>query len=126
MLVPVSSLVNEVFVEWADCYSDGTITVTLTDSHGHRSVVCIDNRRNSPTRYRLFEQVRHPNQTGAVLIELGSPEEGLLVPVLSHWCDSDYKVWNPATDAPREETQMLKQILKEAMLRLGEPLITDG
>jgi hypothetical protein len=123
MLSPISSLSREVNVEWLDGYSDGTIMAALADSQGHKTHVCIDGRRNSSTRYRLFEQARHPNQEGAILIELGSAEEGFLVPLLSRYCDSRYKPWNPGTDAPREETQMLKQLLKDTLLRLGEPII---
>jgi hypothetical protein len=44
----------------------------------------------------------------------------MLVPLLSRYCDTRYKPWNPKTDAPREETQLLKQTLKEPLLRLGE------
>jgi hypothetical protein len=123
MLSPVASLGKELFVEWADAYGDGTIMVAITDNEGRKTHVCIDGRQNSPTRYRLFEQGRHPNFKGAILVELGSAEEGILVPVLSRWCDSEYKPWNPRTDAPREETQLLKQLLKELLLRLGEPII---
>jgi hypothetical protein len=123
MFSPISSLGREVNVEWLDSYSDGTIMAALVDSKGHKTHVCIDGRRNSPTRYRLFEQARHPNQEGAILVELGSAEEGFLVSLLSRYCDSLYKPWNPGTDAPREESQMLKQLLKETLLRLGEPMI---
>jgi hypothetical protein len=123
MLSPVSSLGREVHVEWLDCHSDGTIMAALVDSQGRKTHVCVDGWQHSPTRFRLFEQARHPNQQGAVLVELGSPEEGVLVPLLSRYCDSPFKPWNPKTDAPREETQLLKQLLKEALLRLGEPMI---
>jgi hypothetical protein len=122
MLSPVSSLSRDVYVEWLDGYGDGTIMAALVDSQGRKTHVCIDGRKTSPTRYRLFEQARHPNQAGAILVELGSSEEGILVPLLSRYCDTRYKPWNPSTDAPREETQMLKQLLKEALLRLGDPI----
>src|SRR5262245_48487916 len=95
----------------------------LVDSQRHKTQVCLDGRQTSPTRYRLFEQARHPNQPGALLVELGSAEEGVLVPLLSRYCDSPYAPWNPGTDAPRDETQLLKQLLKEALLRPDEPLI---
>src|SRR5258707_339884 len=115
MLYPLSSLGHELFVEWADGWGDGTIMAAITDKEGRKTHVCIDGRKNSPTRYRLFEQGRHPNYQGAVLVELGSAEEATLVPLLSRWCDSGYKPWNPGTDAPYDETQLLKQLLKELL-----------
>ena len=120
MLTPVSCLGREVYVQWLDGYPDGTIMAALVDDHGRMTHACIDGRQRSPTRFRFFEQARHPNQPGAVLVDLGSPEEGMLVPFLSRYCDTRYKPWNPKTDAPREETQLLKQTLKELLLRLGE------
>jgi hypothetical protein len=126
MLAPVSSLSREVHVAWLDYYGDGTIMAALVDGEGRETHVCIDGRQTSPTRYRLFERARHPNQEGAVLVKLGSTEESVLVPLLSRYCDSPYKPWNPSTDAPKEETQLLKQLLKEALLRLGEPVINKA
>ena len=123
-MAPISELGKDLIVEWADYYSEGTMGIAITDRQGRKTFVCIDGRQNSPTRNRLFEQARHPSQAGAVLVELGSSEEGVLVPLLSRWCDSDYKPWNPKTDAPREETQKLKQVLKEVLLKLGEPIVT--
>ena len=43
---------------------------------------------NSLTRYRLFQQARHPNQPGAILVELGTPEEAIVIPLLSKYLDS--------------------------------------
>jgi hypothetical protein len=123
MLLPLSSLGKDLAVEWLDGYSDGTIMAAITDSQGRKTHVCIDGRKNSPTRFRLFEQARHPNQKEAVLVDLGSAVEGLVVPVLSRYCDTEFQIRNPKIDAPREETQFLKHLMKEALLRLGEPLI---
>src|SRR5260370_19496295 len=88
MLSPVTSLEKEVFVEWLDHWSDGTMMAALVDSRGRKAHICIDGREKSATRYRLFENARHPNCEGAVLVELGSVEEGILVPLLSPYFDS--------------------------------------
>ena len=61
----------------------------LEDERGRGTEVCIDGRKNSPTRYRLFEQTRHPNRQGAVLIELGAVEEGIVVHEVCQWLESD-------------------------------------
>ena len=56
---------------------------SLEDECGQRATVGLDDRKASPTRLRLFQGVRHPAKEGCVWIELGSVEEGVLVPLLS-------------------------------------------
>src|SRR4051794_39506313 len=68
MPVPVSALGKGLRVEWIDFCGDHTMHACLTDEAGQRTEVCIDGRKNSPTRFRLYEQGRHPNQPGAVLV----------------------------------------------------------
>jgi hypothetical protein len=72
-----------------DGSADRILWFELDDSEGQHAVVCIDSREASPTRYRLFEGARHPARPEAILIGLGSEEEGVVVPALSRWLDSD-------------------------------------
>jgi hypothetical protein len=96
-----------------DAYGDGTIWAALEDGQGRYTHVCIDGRRGSPTRHRLFERARHPRQQAAALIGLGAPEEGVIVPLLSRWLDSD--------EARQFLTEAGKEIIQAGLLRLGEP-----
>jgi hypothetical protein len=108
----ISSLGGNLRVAFVDAYGDGTIHAWLKDEYGRGTEVCIDGRKNSPTRYRLFEQARHPNKRGAVLIELGAVEEGIVVPLISHWLDSD--------EARKEFTPEGCEIVRDVLLRLGD------
>jgi hypothetical protein len=118
MYVPVTSLGRGLHVEWVDFYGvgasgDGTMTAVLSDNDGRTTAVCFDGRVNSPTRYRIFQQARHPGQPGAVLVELGSPEEGIVVPVISRWLDSgDPKALGL--------TELGWELARQTLLRLGE------
>jgi hypothetical protein len=96
-----------------DAYGDGTIWAWIKDGQGCCTEVCIDGRRGSPTRHRLFEHARHPRKAGAILIDLGAPEEGIIVPLLSRWLDSG---------EPQKLglTERGKEIIQEGLLRLGE------
>jgi hypothetical protein len=109
----VASLGNDVRVALMDAYGDGTVWAALKDGQGRYTQVCIDGRRGSPTRHRLFDQGRHPRQQSAVLLELGAPE-GVIVPLLSRWLDSDEARKLGLTEAGKE-------ILQAGLLRLGEP-----
>jgi hypothetical protein len=96
-----------------DACADGTLWFEIDDEQGNCAVVCIDSREQSRTRFRLFEGARHPGRPGAVLIELGSAEEGVVVPALSMWFDSD-----------EARKQFRPEALERAiqyLLRLGEP-----
>jgi hypothetical protein len=108
----ISSLGSNLRVTFVDGYLDGTIHAWLEDEHGRGTVVCMDGRKNSPTRYRLFEQARHPGHQGAVLIELGAVEEGIVVPLISRWLDSDVgrKWFTPGGF----------EIVREVLLKLGD------
>jgi hypothetical protein len=118
-LTRIASLGRDACVHLMDAYGDGTVWASIKDGQGRFTQVCIDGRRGSPTRHRLFEQARHPRKQGAVLIELGAAEEGIIVPLLSHWLDSS---------GPREFglTERGKEIIQEALLRLGEPPESSG
>src|SRR5262245_49408335 len=116
-LSSIAALANDARVSGMDAYGDGTIWAALQDGQGRCTLVCIDGRHGSPTRHRLFEQARHPRQEGAVLIDLGAPEEGVVVPLLSCWLDS-----GGARDLGL--TEFGKEFIQAALLRLGEPLAT--
>jgi hypothetical protein len=88
MQLPITALGKGLRVEWIDFYGDLTMHACISDEAGLRTAICIDGRKNSPTRYRLFQQARHPNKPQAVLLELGALEEGLVIPLLSNYLDS--------------------------------------
>jgi hypothetical protein len=116
MLSPVSILGDSPRVQLADAYGDGTVWFSLKDSEGHYAIVCIDGRQGSPTRYRLFDQARHPRQPGAVLLELGAPEEGVVVPLISRWLDS-------AEPHKLGYSEFGWELMRDTLLRLGEPSV---
>jgi hypothetical protein len=101
-------------VEWVDFYGDHTMHACISDEAGQQTVICIDGRKNSPTRYRLFLEARHPNQKGATLVELGASEEGIVIPLLSKYLDSG---------GPKalNLTEYGWELAKETLLRFGEP-----
>ncbi len=109
---PISSLEGKLRVAFVDAYRDGTVHAWLEDEHGRGTEVCIDGRKNSPTRYRLFEQARHPSKPGAVLIDLGAVEEGIVIPLMSRWVDSD--------EARKWFTPYAFELVRETLLRLGD------
>jgi hypothetical protein len=114
MFCPVSLLRHSLRVDLADAYGDGTVWFALEDSKGHYAVVCIDGREGSPTQYRMFDRARHPRKPGAVLLELGSSEEGIIIPLVSKWLDS----------APPRElglTEYGRELIRDTLLRFGEP-----
>ena len=88
MIFPLAELDAPIQLVLADIYPDGTVWFALTDPKNRRAHVCIDGREASSTRHRLFDRVRHPKKPGAVLIDLGAIEEGIVVPLVSRWLDS--------------------------------------
>jgi hypothetical protein len=116
MRLPVSALGTGLRVEWVDFYSDLTMLAFISDEAGQRTVVCIDGRRNSPTRYRLFQQARHPRQPEACLVELGSEEEGIIIPLLSKYLDSGGPKVLGLTEYGWE-------LARETLVRYGEPAV---
>src|SRR5262249_55759287 len=88
MRVPVRQLGPSAKVVLVDGYGDGTIWWVMEDSEGRRATVCLDGRTGSPTRFRLIDGTRHPRHPGGRVLDLGCPEEGVAVPLLSHWLDS--------------------------------------
>jgi hypothetical protein len=114
MLVPIATLGKRLRVRWVDFSTDGTMMACLADDEGQVTHVCFDGRAQSPTRHRLFQQARHPRQDGAVLVEPGSPEEGLVIPLISRWLDSG---------GPKalELTEYGWEMARDTLLRYGEP-----
>ncbi len=112
--IPVTALGKGLRIEWIDFYGDHTMYACISDEAGQRTEICIDGRMNSPTRYRLFQQARHPNVPGAALVELGAPEEGIVIPLLSEYLDSG---------GPKALglTEYGWELAKETLLRFGEP-----
>jgi hypothetical protein len=113
-MLPVAALGKGLRIGWVDFYGDLTMHAWLSDDAGQGTAICIDGRANSPTRYRLFQQGRHPSQASAVLVELGAPEEGIIVPLLSKYLDSG---------GPKALglTEYGWELAKETLLHLGEP-----
>jgi hypothetical protein len=117
MLIPVSALGKGMRVEWIDFYGHTLhaciLHAWISDAAGKRTAVCIDGRENSPTRNRLFQQARHPKKPGAVLVELGAPEEGVVIPLLSKYLDSG---------GPKALglTEYGWELAREILLRFGE------
>lgn len=116
MQVSVAALGQTWRVEWVDCYGDHTMPACLSDAAGLRIEVCIDGRKNSATRYRLFQQARHPRKPGAALVELGS-EEGIVIPLLSRYLDSG---------GPKALclTEYGWELARETLARYGEPAVS--
>jgi hypothetical protein len=112
MLYSIISLGADLRVSFVDAYGDGTVHARLEDGTGRNAVVCIDGRSGSPTRYRLFQGARHPSMPAAVLIELGGVEEGIVVPLISRWLDSD--------EARYQLTSHGRELAQETLLRLGD------
>ena len=98
-MATVATLSNAIHVKLFDRYGnwdDGFVLWwALEDDRGQRTYVGLDDRKDSPTRYRLFEGVRHPGKDGCVWITLGSVEESIIVPLLSRWLDSP-ETWQQA------------------------------
>ena len=115
MQLPVTSLGKELRVEWIDFYGDRVMHAAISDKSGNRTEICIDRRNESPTRFRLFQQARHPDQPGAVLVELGAVAEGIVIPLLSYFLDR----------GPRASglTEYGWEMARESLLRYGEPIL---
>jgi hypothetical protein len=113
MQLPVTILGKGLRVEWVDFYGDHTMHACISDEAGQRAEICIDGRKNSASRYRLFQQARHPNKPGAALVELGAPEEGIVIPFLSKYLDSG----GPKALGLSEYGW---ELAKETLLRFGE------
>jgi hypothetical protein len=114
-MVRALDLGRDIHVAWVDSYLDKSFWFELDDAHFQTAVACIDRRANSPTRYRLFEGARLPGRPGAILIELGTLEEGIIVSSISRYLDSD-----AARKWLRPEGI---EMMQEALLRLGEPSV---
>jgi hypothetical protein len=111
MLAPISALSDSARVVLADLYNDGTAWFSLKDAEGHYATACIDGRQGSPTRYRLFDRARHPKRAEAVLIDLGAPEEAVVIPLVSRWLDS--------AESRKQLTEVGWERLRDALIRIG-------
>jgi hypothetical protein len=114
-LVAVSALGGSLRIGWVDGSMD-VVWFEIGDAEGRYAVVCIDGREESRTRYRLFEGARHPDKPGAVLIALGSEEEGTVVPLLSSWLDDPDSKAVPVPIRPEAKERLIQWLL-----HLGEP-----
>lgn len=116
MYLPITALGKKLHVECVDFYGDHTMHACIADEAGLRTTVCIDGRVASPTRFRLFQQARHPRQQGALLVELGAEEESIVVPLLSTYLDSG---------GPKalNLTEYGWELAREMLSRLGEPIV---
>ena len=118
--VPIAALGNSVRVRLFDRYGnwdDGFLLWwAVEDDHGQRTYVGLDDRKGSPTRYRLFEGVRHPGKDGCVWITLGSVEEGVVVPLISRWLDSS-EAWQQARRFRAYEEFL--EYAQKALVQLG-------
>jgi hypothetical protein len=72
-----------------DGWLDGSIWAIIQDSANRQTVICLDGRKASRTRYRLFQGNTHPTKPNATIVELGSQEEDQVIALLSRWYDSD-------------------------------------
>lgn len=115
-LLSILDLDSTARVIWVDCYSTTVFWVRFEDAKGWQAIVGIDLRMDSPTRNRLFEKAMHPNKPGAIFLDLGGEEEGIAIPLISRWLDSD----EPRKLGYREEGV---ELFKRAFLRLGEPIV---
>lgn len=89
------------------------------DAGGRRAEVCLDRRDASATKNRLFDRARHPKYESAVLIELGSVEEGVAVSLMSNYLDSAVAIADGCSDEGLE-------IFRDALLRVGDPVNDDS
>ena len=110
-LFPISALSGSIRV---DVYGVGTVWFALEDSQECRAHVCIDGRKTSLTRNRLFDGARHSNDSAALLLDLGEHEEGLVVPIISQWLDS-------GTPRALGLNEYGWELIRDAVVRIGEP-----
>jgi hypothetical protein len=113
MLSPIQSLNPLTAIRLGAAYGDGTVWFSLQDSAGRIAHVCIDGRDGSETRYRLFDGARHPNASDTVLIELGAPEEGIIVSLASILLDS-------GTPKDLGLTEYGWDLIRDTLRRIGE------
>lgn len=116
MRVPVSELGHSPRVVLVDRYGDGVVWWVIEDENANCATVCLDGREGSPTRYRLIDGTRHPCNCAGRVLELGCPEEGIAIPLLSRWIESQ-----PCENVVSE---YLVEVVQEALRRFGEP--TEG
>lgn len=111
--VPILSLEPPIRVTLASGYGQGTICwFQLEDVNGQTTTISLDNRADSSTRFRLFQGSRFPNRPESVLLDLGGDEEGIAIPCISRWLDSDEFARLP---------QYGQELFLAAINRYGEP-----
>lgn len=111
MIYRLSELEGEIEIKIVDLYGDGTVWASMVDSQGRHAVACIDGRDGSDTRYRIFVGARHPSRPEAVLIDLGSEEEGIFVSLVSEMID--------AVPPRFQFTEYGLEIIRDALVRIG-------
>jgi hypothetical protein len=100
-------------VALADAYHSGGVFWFDLEGDGGTAVVCIEGREGSPMRYRLFQGARLPDRPEAVLIDLGSEEEGVIIPAISRYVESD--------DAQRWLIVYGRELITEYLNQYGVP-----
>ena len=114
MLTSIAALAEPIRVVLADAYGDGVVWFALKGACGCAARVCIDGRKLSRSRNRLFDGAKHPNDPAAILMELGGDEEAVVVPLISRWLDS-------ASSRTVGLNEYGWELIRDALLRLGEP-----
>jgi hypothetical protein len=67
----------------------GTLGIRLTDGRGMNLLFCIDGRRGSDTRSRVFLGTRHPEDYGGgELVPKGDPREREVIIIIKQWLDA--------------------------------------
>jgi hypothetical protein len=120
VLRPFASLLADrtiVLVDWYghSDFGNGVLWASVEDSSRSLAHVCIDNRRDSTTRGRIFDGARHPSMPSASLVELGDQTEGDIVSLFSEWCDNP-KHWLSFGGDYRDE---FKEGFVKAILSIG-------
>ena len=118
MRCALASLNDDRRIVLVDIYSHGVVWAVFEDSEHRRAIVCIDGRPTSATRNRLFERVRHPTKPGAVLVDLGAPEERIAIAMLSKWCDDEEA--SRRSGATSGMTEEGIEMVRDALLHLGD------
>ena len=118
MLSSLSSLRSLIKVTLVDAYGDGTIWFSLRGSCNRHATLFMDGRAESLTRYRLFDGGRHPSSNNMTLLDLGSVEEGIVIPLVSHWIDSG--------EMERQFTEYGVEKFLKTFNRYGEPQVQEA
>lgn len=118
-MIPIADLVEPIDVALFGTYGEWDAGFVfwwrLKDAQDRRTAVSIDDRKDSPTCHRLFQGAKHPDSPEAHLVDLGSEEEGIAIPVLSKWFDLP-----PKDMMGTRHSEEVLEIVRDAILRIGE------